>query len=62
MRFGWAPTRLCSRAIPAQLQKHEGSFDIILDAVSAGHDVTYINLLRLDGNLTLVGAPESLWQ
>ncbi|SIO41510.1 uncharacterized zinc-type alcohol dehydrogenase-like protein [Singulisphaera sp. GP187] len=40
------------------MQKHAGSFDFILDAVSAEHDVNaYINLLRLDGNLTLVGAP-----
>jgi uncharacterized zinc-type alcohol dehydrogenase-like protein len=36
-----------------------GSFDFILDAVSADHDVnSYLNLLRRDGNLTLVGAPE----
>jgi uncharacterized zinc-type alcohol dehydrogenase-like protein len=43
-----------------QMQKHAGSFDFILDAVSAGHDINaYINLLRRDGNITLVGAPES---
>src|SRR5215469_512837 len=42
-----------------EMQKHADSFDFILDAVSADHDVnTYINLLRRDGNLTLVGAPE----
>ncbi len=41
-----------------EMQKHAGSFDFILDAVSAPHDLNaYINLLRLDGNLTLVGAP-----
>ncbi len=41
-----------------EIQKHAGSFDFILDAVSADHDInTYINLLRRDGNLTLVGAP-----
>ena len=35
-----------------------GSFDFILDAVAAQHDInTYINLLARDGNLTLVGAP-----
>lgn len=40
------------------LQKHAGSFDFILDAVSAEHDLNaYINLLRLDGTLTMVGAP-----
>lgn len=42
-----------------EMAKHAGSFDFILDAVSADHDVSaYINLLRRDGNLTLVGAPE----
>ncbi len=41
-----------------EMQKHAGSFDYILDAVSAKHDINaYLNLLRLDGNLTLVGAP-----
>ena len=42
-----------------EMQKHAGSFDFILDAVSANHDISaYINLLRRDGNITLVGAPE----
>jgi len=41
-----------------EMQKHVGSFDFILDAVSADHDINaYIQLLRRDGNLTLVGAP-----
>jgi uncharacterized zinc-type alcohol dehydrogenase-like protein len=41
------------------MQSHAGSFDFILDAVSAEHDVeTYLNLLARDGNMTLVGAPE----
>jgi uncharacterized zinc-type alcohol dehydrogenase-like protein len=41
-----------------EMEKHAGSFDFILDAVSADHDINaYINLLRRDGNLTLVGAP-----
>ncbi len=40
------------------MRKHAGSFDFILDAVSADHDVNaYLNLLGLDGNLTIVGAP-----
>jgi uncharacterized zinc-type alcohol dehydrogenase-like protein len=40
-----------------EMQKHAGSFDFILDTVSAKHDLNaYLNLLRLDGNLTLVGA------
>jgi uncharacterized zinc-type alcohol dehydrogenase-like protein len=42
-----------------EMQKHAGSFDFILDAVAAEHDINaYINLLRRDGNITLVGAPE----
>ena len=41
-----------------EMKKHAGSFDFILDAVSADHDINaYINLLGVDGNLTLVGAP-----
>jgi uncharacterized zinc-type alcohol dehydrogenase-like protein len=41
-----------------EMQKHTGSFDFILDTISADHDINaYINLLRRDGNLTLVGAP-----
>jgi alcohol dehydrogenase (NADP+) len=41
-----------------EMKKHAGSLDFILDAVSADHDINaYINLLDVDGNLTLVGAP-----
>jgi uncharacterized zinc-type alcohol dehydrogenase-like protein len=44
-----------------EMEKHTMSFDFILDAVSADHDINaYINLLRRDGNLTLVGAPQKL--
>jgi uncharacterized zinc-type alcohol dehydrogenase-like protein len=43
----------------AEMQKHVGSFDFILDTVSADHDLNaYLQLLKLDGALTLVGAPE----
>jgi uncharacterized zinc-type alcohol dehydrogenase-like protein len=42
----------------AEMRKHAGSFDFILDTVSADHDVSaYLNLLKRDGTLTLVGAP-----
>jgi len=42
-----------------EMAKHTGSFDFILDAVSANHDINaLISLLAVDGNLTLVGAPE----
>jgi uncharacterized zinc-type alcohol dehydrogenase-like protein len=43
----------------AQMAAQAGTFDFILDAVSAAHDINaYLNLLKRDGNLTLVGAPE----
>src|SRR6187200_2053557 len=42
-----------------QIKKHACSFDFILDTVSAEHDINaYIQLLRRDGNITLVGAPD----
>ncbi len=42
-----------------EMKKHAVSFDFILDAVSADHDINaYIQLLRRDGTLTMVGAPE----
>jgi len=42
----------------AEMQKHLASFDFILDTVSAQHDLNaYIDLLKRDGTLTLVGAP-----
>lgn len=43
----------------AEMRKHLNSFDFILDAVSAEHDLNaYIDLLKRDGTLTMVGAPE----
>jgi alcohol dehydrogenase (NADP+) len=42
-----------------EMQAHAASFDFILDCVSAEHDINaYIALLKRDGNITLVGAPE----
>ena len=42
-----------------EMAKHAGSFNFILDAVAAQHDINaYINMLARDGNITLVGAPE----
>jgi alcohol dehydrogenase (NADP+) len=42
----------------AEMQKHAASFDFILDTVSAEHDLNvYLDLLKRDGTLTLVGAP-----
>lgn len=42
-----------------EMKKHAGSFNFILDAVSAAHDINaYLAMLARDGNITLVGAPE----
>jgi alcohol dehydrogenase (NADP+) len=42
----------------AEMEKHASSFNFILDAVSADHDLNaYLRLLKLDGTMTLVGAP-----
>jgi alcohol dehydrogenase (NADP+) len=44
---------------PQNLEPLAGKFDFILDAVSAPHDVNmYLNLLRREGVIVLVGAPE----
>lgn len=43
----------------AEMDRHLNSFDFILDTVSAQHDVNaYLALLKRDGTMTLVGAPE----
>jgi uncharacterized zinc-type alcohol dehydrogenase-like protein len=42
-----------------EMAKRAGSFDMILDTVSAVHDLhPYLHTLKRDGNLTLVGAPD----
>ncbi|MDG3007019.1 NAD(P)-dependent alcohol dehydrogenase [Paludisphaera mucosa] len=44
---------------PDAMAAQARSFDFILDCVSAQHDINaYLQLLKLDGTLTLVGAPE----
>lgn len=41
------------------MAKHGSSFDFILDCVSADHDINaYLQLVKLDGTLALVGLPE----
>jgi uncharacterized zinc-type alcohol dehydrogenase-like protein len=43
----------------ARMQKHANSFDFILDTASAEHDLNaYLQLVKLNGTMTLVGAPE----
>jgi alcohol dehydrogenase (NADP+) len=43
---------------PDEMQKQAMSFDFILDAVSAEHNVNaYLQLLKRNGTMTLIGAP-----
>ena len=45
---------------PDELAAHVKSFDLIVDTVAAPHKLdTFVNLLKRDGTLTLVGAPSS---
>ncbi len=56
LRLG-AKEAVVSRNID-EMRKHAGTFDFILDTVSADHDVNaYLHLLAPGGDLTLVGAP-----
>jgi uncharacterized zinc-type alcohol dehydrogenase-like protein len=41
------------------MQQHAGSFDLIVDTVSVAHDLDqFTNLLKRDGTMVLLGAPE----
>jgi uncharacterized zinc-type alcohol dehydrogenase-like protein len=43
---------------PAQMEKHAGSFDLILNTVAAPHDLdAFTALLKRDGTMCLVGVP-----
>ncbi|MBG6073394.1 MULTISPECIES: NAD(P)-dependent alcohol dehydrogenase [unclassified Polaromonas] len=45
---------------PDEMAAHTGSFDFILNTVAAPHDLdAFLVLLKLDGTMTLVGAPAS---
>ena len=42
-----------------EMKKHAGTFDFILDTVSADHDLNiYLSLLKIEGAMVLVGAPD----
>ena len=42
-----------------EMAKHLNSFDLIIDCVSAEHDLNaYLPLVKTDGTLVMVGAPE----
>ena len=44
---------------PEEMKAQANAFDLIIDTVAASHDLDdYVNLLKRDGTLTLVGAPE----
>ncbi|MCC6409048.1 MAG: NAD(P)-dependent alcohol dehydrogenase, partial [Planctomycetes bacterium] len=44
----------------AQMLKQAGSLDFVLDTVSANHDLNaYLSLLKRDGTMTIVGAPDA---
>ncbi|HEX6185215.1 MAG TPA: NAD(P)-dependent alcohol dehydrogenase [Pyrinomonadaceae bacterium] len=44
---------------PGRLEALAGQYDFVLDTVSASHDINaYLNLLRREGALVLVGAPD----
>ena len=45
---------------PQEMAAHANSFDFILNTVAAPHDLNqFLNLLKLDATMTLVGAPDS---
>jgi uncharacterized zinc-type alcohol dehydrogenase-like protein len=43
----------------AELAKHNGRYDLLVDTVSAPHDLArFAELLRTDGTMVLLGAPD----
>jgi uncharacterized zinc-type alcohol dehydrogenase-like protein len=45
---------------PASMEAHADSFDFVLDTIAADHDLdSYLGLVKRDGTLCLVGAPEN---
>ena len=45
---------------PDEMKAHAGTFNFILDTIAAEHDINaYLAMLGLEGNITLVGAPET---
>ena len=57
LRLGAHDVVVSTDAVAMKAQR--GSFDFVLDCVSARHDINaYLQLLKLNGTLALVGAPE----
>jgi len=49
---------VCISTVPEQMAAHAGQLDFILNTVAAPHDLdAYLQLLKRDGTMTLVGAP-----
>ena len=47
-------------SVQEDMKAHAGSFDFILDTVSAPHDLgQFLGLLKRDGTMTLVGVPDT---
>ncbi|MBY0545090.1 MAG: NAD(P)-dependent alcohol dehydrogenase [Gammaproteobacteria bacterium] len=45
---------------PAEMNKHKGSFDLLLSTISAPYDINqYLDLLTLNGTMVVVGVPEN---
>ena len=45
--------------VPEEVAKHAGSLDLILNTVSATHDINvFLNLLKRDGTMVMLGVPE----
>ncbi|MFO0759547.1 MAG: NAD(P)-dependent alcohol dehydrogenase [Byssovorax sp.] len=58
LRFGAHEVIVSSAA--GALEKNQNRFDLLIDTVSAPHDLAaYLKLLRLDGAMVLVGIPET---
>lgn len=56
LRFG--ADEVCISTDPAQLERHAGQLDFILNTVAAPHQLdTYLQMLKRDGTMTLVGEP-----
>ncbi len=45
--------------VPEEVAKHAGTLDLILNTVSATHDINlFLNLLKRDGTMVMLGVPE----
>ncbi len=60
MRSRWARRTSRPRATRSVFKTHANTFDFVVDTVSAEHDYNlYLNLLKVDGTMVLLGIPEA---